>query len=118
MGQWSDKHTKDNCDIVNENLALIDDCVNYQFAKVKDECVRQLKDDFRQDLILTLYDYDNAKLNDAYQNNHLNALITRIILNNIYSSTSQLYTTYRKFLSKTGEITHKIEDTYGEDGIQ
>lgn len=73
-----------------------------------------MKDDFFQDLLLILYDYDNEKLNDAYLNNHLNALVTRIIINNIYSQTSPLWTTYRKFSGKSDEITKEIEETYGE----
>lgn len=107
-----------NKEIVDKYLNLIRECVDYQFAKVKSDVIKNLKDDFYQDLIVTLYEYDNEKLNDVYENKHINALVTRIILNNIYSSTSQLFTTYRKFLSKTGEITQTIEDTYGdEDGV-
>lgn len=103
-----------NKEIVENNLQLISDCVSYQFAKCKDRAVRELKDDFFQDLLLILYDYDNEKLNDAYLNNHLNALISRILVNNIYSSTSPLWTTYRKFSQKSDVITKEIEETYGE----
>lgn len=103
-----------NKEIVENNLKLISDCVSYQFAKCKDRAVRELKDDFFQDLLLILYDYDNEKLNDAYLNNHLNALISRILVNNIYSSTSPLWTTYRKFSAKSDVITKEIEETYGE----
>lgn len=101
-----------NKEIVDNNINLIAECVSYQFAKCKDRGTKNLKADFLQDLILIMYEYDNEKLNDAYLNNHLNALITRIILNNIYSKTSPLYTLYKKFDERTDEITPQIEDTY------
>lgn len=94
---------------------LVGRCVEYQFAKCKDKAVQQLKEDFFQDLVLILYEYDCEKLMDADVNNHFNALITRIIINNVYSKTSPLYTTYRKFLRCTDEITKEIMETYGDE---
>lgn len=103
-----------NNEIIANNIGLISACVMYQFAKVKDEAVKDLREDFLQDLIVTLGDYDNVKMNDAIEHNHFNALITAIIIRNIYSKTSPFYTKYRKFSRQADEITKKLEETYGE----
>ena len=97
------------------NNGLLKKCVDYQFAKCKDKAVQELKADFGQDLVVLLYEYDNLKLWDAHINGHFNALITRILQNNIYSSTSPLYSKYRKLLKLSDEITPKIEDSYGDE---
>lgn len=94
-----------NKEIVDQNVPLIKKCINYQFKRNA-----ALSGDFFSDLYLILCDYDNEKLNDAYNNNHLNALITRIIINNLHSNTSQYYRQYRKFLSKTDDIQNLIND--------
>lgn len=104
---------KDIIDPYIEN-GLIQRCVDYQFAKVKDKTIRQFKDDFINDLIVYLYDYDREKVEDAHNNNHMNALITTIIVNNIWSNTSPFYAKYRKFMDKSDDITQTIIDTYGE----
>lgn len=95
------------------NNGLIQDCVSYQFAKVKETAVKQFKDDVMNDLIITLYEYDYEKLLDAHTNNHMNALISAILIKNIWSSTSPFYTKYRKFMDKSDDITTEIEETYG-----
>lgn len=92
---------------------LLEQCVSYQFAKVKDKAVKQFKDDVMNDLIITLYEYDYEKLLDAHTNNHMNALISAILIKNIWSSTSPFYTKYRKFMDKSDDITEEIIDTYG-----
>lgn len=97
---------------MDDNINLVLECVDYQFRKCKEKTIKEFRDDFLQDLIVTLYDYDNEKLNDAYNGNHLNALVTRIIQNNIYSKTSPFYTVYRKFIERADEITPKIRDEY------
>ncbi len=94
------------------NNGLIRQCVHYQFLKVKDKGIKQYEEDFFQDLIVTLYTYDIEKLTDAHLNNHFNALVTRIIINNIWSKTSPFYRDYRRFDSRTDEITKELEDTY------
>ena len=93
---------------------LISKCVDYQFSRIKDKSVKQFKDDFYQDIIVFLYEYDNDKINNAHLNNHFNALVSRIIINNLYSTTSPFYTRYRYFQDKTDEITEQLKDTYGE----
>lgn len=91
---------------------LIKTCVECQFSKLKD---RQYEDDFFQDLVLILLEYDNDKLNNAHNNNHINALITRIIMNNIYSVTSKYYKNYIKFNSNSDEITKDVINISDEE---
>ena len=97
---------KTNMDIIKENLDLIRTCVECQFARLKD---RQFMEDFHDDLIIILNDYDNDKMNDAVENDHLNALITRIIINQIFSSTSKFHKDYYKFQNRTDNIINIIE---------
>lgn len=94
------------------NNRLIKTCVECQFSKLKD---RQYEDDFFQDLVLILLEYDNEKLNNAHNNNHINALITRIIMNNIYSVTSKYYKNYIKFNSNSDEITKDVINISDEE---
>lgn len=93
-----------NREIVDYYLdnGLIQTCIDCQFAKIKD---KQFKEDFFNDLILILLEMDNAKMNDAHSNNHFNAFVSRIIINNIWSCTSKYYKDYYKFQNKTREIT-------------
>lgn len=91
---------------------LIKTCIECQFSKLKD---RQYEDDFFQDLVLILLEYSNDKLNDAHNNNHMNALITRIIMNNIFSSTSRYYKDYIKFNNKSEAITKGILEIYEDE---
>ena len=93
---------------------LIEKCVTYQFAKCKDKAVAQFKDDFTNDLIIALYEYDPVKVLDAHTNSHMNALISAFIIKNLWSSTSPFYTKYRKFMDRSDDITKEIEETYGE----
>ena len=84
------------------NNGLIKTCIDCQFAKIPEQ---ENKNDFFQDLIVILLTYDNAKMMDAHTNNHMNALITRIIINNIWSDTSRYYADYEKFKNKTRDFT-------------
>lgn len=92
-----------NKEIVDNNLDLIRRCIDYQFSAVKDD---QFKEDFYHDLLLILYEYPN--LSDAYENGHLNALVTRVIINNIWSSTSRYYSQYKKWMDRTDPIEEII----------
>ena len=100
-----------NKEIVDANLDLIQQCVDCQFASIPD---KQFKEDFHNDLIVILYCYDNDKLQDAVNGNHLNALITRIIQNNLWSKTSPYYRDYYKFQNRTDNIRRIIEEEDGE----
>lgn len=94
-----------NREIVQRHLddGLIDDCISYQFAKVKTS--HQFKEDLKNDLIVELLEYE--KLADADKEGHFNALLTRMIRNNIYSSTSWYYRRYIRPDIKSDEITEK-----------
>ena len=100
---------KDITDIYINN-GLIQTCVDCQFAKLKDKTKLQYKDDLLNDIIIALYLYDNEKMIDAHINNHMNALVTKMIINNIYSKTSKFYKDYLKFTNRTEEIHYDDED--------
>lgn len=99
-----------NKEIVEANLDLITTCINCQFSGKKD---KQFKEDFKQDLLVYLLMYDNEKLNNAVENNHLNALITKCIRNQIFSFSSKYWRQYERWDTKTEDLT-KVEDL--EDG--
>ena len=96
---------KSNEEIVREVLesGLLKKCVDMQFSKLAktDPGKLQFKNDLFQDMVIILYEYDPKKLNNAYQHNHMNALITRILLNNLYSTTSAFYRNYIKLQHRT-----------------
>lgn len=106
-----------NKEIVDGHLDLIRRCVDCQFAQVKDDFTRQFKDDLFQDLIVTLYEYDNSKLNDAYGKGEgtLNALITAIIRKSVWSSTSPFYRNYKRLIGHSDEITETLIESYAEN---
>lgn len=92
---------------------LIKKCVECQFAKSKTD--KQFEEDFFQDLIIILLTYDNEKLNDAHNNNHFNAFVSRIIINNIYSNTSNYYKAYKRFGDRSDDIGELIKKDDGDD---
>lgn len=100
-------------DIYLEN-GLIQTCVDCQFSQLS-AYEKQNKEDFFQDLIVILLTYDNAKLNDAHINNHFNALVSAIIIRNLWSRTSQYYKNYKKFSSRTDEITEEMMETIDDE---
>lgn len=105
-----------NKEIVDQNLELIKTCIDCQFSSVKDDYTKQFKEDLFQDLIITLYEYDNDKLNNAYEGNHLNALISAIIVKSVWSKSSQFYRRYKKFGMISDEISGLIKiDNGGEN---
>lgn len=101
-----------NKEIVDSSLELIRTCVECQYSKLKSKVELQNEEDFYHDLLITLYEY--SKLQDAYNEGHLNALVTRIIINNLYSKTSEYHKKYRKF-SRNSEELHTITDEEDED---
>lgn len=90
---------KSNSEIFGECYELLKECMDFQFKKLcfLDPGKRQFKDDLLQDVCIWLLTYDNEKLNDAYRNKHMNALITRIIQNQVYSNSSKFYRQYIDF---------------------
>lgn len=89
------------------NNKLIEKCVECQFKKKKEG--RRNQEDFFQDLVLILLEYDNEKLNDAHKNNHMNALITKMIQNNIFSKTSPYWKKYEKWSLIEDEIIAEMD---------
>ena len=76
---------------------LLTTCVDYQLKKQPKHY--QNRDDIVQDAWSWLLTYDISKLEDAYLNNHLNALITRFLQNQLFSKTSEYYRRYIKLES-------------------
>lgn len=96
---------KTNLEIVQEVLdsRLLEDCVGFQLRKVKmtEPDKYRCKKDMFQDMVVWLLTYDNDKLNDAYRKNHMNALITRILINQIFSKASKFFRDYIDFPRRT-----------------
>lgn len=88
-------------------------CVDYQMAKLAklEPWKMQYKEDLYDDLIIVLLEYDNAKLNNAHEGGHMNALLTRIIQNQIYSKSSKFYCQYLRFNMQTNDLEDVMEET-------
>lgn len=92
-----------NLEILNLYLdsGLIQKCLDMQFLKLNQPYKNQYKDDLFQDICVYIMNYDNDKLNDINDNNHMNAWLTRVIINQIYSSTSSFWHKYLQFNHRT-----------------
>ena len=84
---------------------LVDRCVKYQTKKADP----YLKEELTQELWLWLFEYDISKLSDAYENKHMNALITRWLQNQFHSKNSPFYKRYRKWQAIEEDITDYIK---------
>lgn len=81
---------KNKSDIINEiaNNKVVEDIIfNITHTYI---------DDLAQDTYLTLLEKEDNLITQLYKDNQLNYYITRIILNNIRSTTSPYYYTYLK----------------------
>lgn len=83
---------------------LVETCVRYNTNKTSNHSI---KEDLEQEAYLWLCEYDLDKLNNAYENKHLNALITRFVQNQWFSKTSPFYKKFKKFDLNSDEITQK-----------
>lgn len=83
---------------------LVETCVQYRLNKCtnKDWVL-----DMVQEVYLWLCEYDIEKLNNAYINNHLSALITRFIINQFFSKNSPFYKNFKKSELLSDEISPK-----------
>lgn len=90
------------------NNRLIKTCVECQFSKCKH--LKKYEDDFFNDLILIILEYNNEKLNKIHKENHFNAFLTRIIQNNIMSTTSPFYKKYCQYDINKEELTKKYNN--------
>lgn len=74
-------------------------------------------DDFVQEIYLIIWEYDEGKLWEIYNNKHLKYFISRIILNQWNSKTSPFYTKYRKYYEYAdGNIKISEDEEIDEDG--
>ena len=80
-------------------------CVECQFAKMPN---KEFMEDFFNDMVLLILEYDNHKLNNVHNNGHFNAWATRIIINNLFSTTSAYYRTYVRY----GQRNEELDTTY------
>ena len=83
---------------------LVETCVQYRLNKCRST---YLKEELVQECFLWLMTYDLTKLRDAYQNKHLSALISRYIINQWFSKTSDYYKRYKRMDELSDEITAK-----------
>ena len=86
-------------------------CVSYQARFEKSPYLRE---EILQEMWLWLLTYDEAKLSDAYENGHLNALLTRYLQNQLRSKNSEFYYRYRK-ISEERQTQVPIETLYKDD---
>ena len=97
-----------NFEILNEYMldnGLFDTCLEHQFSKAGAK--KQYKDDLKNDLVLEILQYDNAKLNDVVQRKHVNAFLTRLIQNNLFSKSSWFWRRYIRPDEMGDELTEK-----------
>lgn len=100
-------------EIINKIIKekIVETCVQYRLNKCKSN---YLKEELVQECYLWLTEYDIEKLNDAYENRHLSALVTAYIVRQWFSKTSDYYKRYKRWDERTDEITDKeraIPDT-------
>lgn len=60
--------------------------------------------DLAQDVYLTLLEKNEELITSLYEKNELNYFITKIILNNLFSTTSPYYYNYKKHNKTTVDI--------------
>ena len=89
-------------DILKSGLLVT--CVDYQLKRQPQHY--QNRADIIQDAWLWLLSYDIEKLTDAYLNNHLNALLTRYVQNQIFSKTSDYYRKYVKLNTLSEDLSN------------
>lgn len=92
---------------------LLETCCECQTAKKPTE--KSNLDDLIQDMWLWVMEYDEEKLVDAYKKNHLNALITRTITNNIWSRNSRHWSKYHKYNERETEITEQMKEKIADE---
>lgn len=86
------------------DTGLLTTCVDYQLKQQPQHYKN--RDDILSDAWLWLLTYDIDKLTDAYLNNHLNAMITRYLQNQIFSKTSDYFRKYVKFNTLSEDLNN------------
>lgn len=97
-----------NGEILQQYMELLHRCCEIQGRKY--HATAYDINDLEQDLALILLSYDNERLNRIHEENHMNAFMTGILVNQLYSSSSQFHKDYRKFDRASREITWKEEE--------
>ena len=100
-----------NQEIVLRSYSLIKDCVYFQMRKYR--IPFQFRGDIEQDLVLTLLEYDNERMNTMFSKNRLNAFITEVLRRQLWSKTSIFYRRYMRWHQYSKDITdpqYKFED--------
>lgn len=102
----NNSETLSNAQILNIYLenGLIEKCLSFQFAKLKEPWKMQFSGDMLNDLIVIIAEYDNAKLNDVHKRKHMNAWLTRVLQNNLMSKSSKFYHQYLRFSLQTNDL--------------
>ena len=80
---------KSNNEILIDNLVLLGHCIHFQMKRYSTPL--EFKQELFQTLSLIILEYDNTKLNAIVEQNHLNAFITGILRNQLYSRSSSFY---------------------------
>lgn len=80
---------KSNNEILIDNLVLLEHCIHFQMKRYSTPL--EFKQELFQTLSLIILEYDNTKLNTIVEQNHLNAFITGILRNQLYSRSSSFY---------------------------
>lgn len=100
-----------NSDIVLSSYKLLKDCVYFQMKKFN--IPFQFRNDIEQDLVLTLLEYDNERMNTMFSKKRLNAFITEVLRRQLFSKTSIFYRKYMRWHKYSKDITdpkYKFED--------
>ena len=100
-----------NLEILNEYMldnGLLDKCLEMQFAKAGAK--KQYLEDLKNDLVVEILQTDNEKLNNVVQNKHVNAWLTRLIQNNLFSNSSWFWRRYIRPDVMGDEITERELD--------
>lgn len=97
------------------NNGLMKVCVDCAFAKAPPRD-KEFRDDFFQDLYITLLSYPNDHLNRIHSEGAMNSFLSAVIRRNLWSKTSPYYQKYKKFADRaSSEITEYLEDTTPDD---
>ena len=100
-----------NLEILNEYMldnGLLDKCLEMQFSKAGAK--KQYIEDLKNDLVVDILQTNNEKLNNVVQNKHVNAWLTRLIQNNLYSKSSWFWRRYIRPDVMGDEITERELD--------
>lgn len=105
--------TKENWKIIEENMSMIKQCLFFQHSHYS---TQEYADDFFNDLMLLLLQMNTERLKKiTYKDKALNAFVTRIIKNNLHSTSSNFYSKYKKFKDKSLPITGTMKNVFADE---